>query len=225
MPFFLVFITFSTNNKIRILAFLYLIPIFIACLLHYSRNAWISLLVSTFLSLSLIKKKLLAIGIIFVILLIIFLVPLFNSRLFSSLTADPSAWGDRLPMWKAAINIFKAYPIFGIGPGNYEKAIYQFLPISEFKEGLHHAHAHNMYLEILAELGIFGLLSFLFIFYIFFKEMIKKIKKNFDLINFGFIFMVTAVLIGELAASTIMVGVYNASLFWCLLGLAVGRME
>jgi hypothetical protein len=37
--------------------------------------------------------------------------------------------------------------------------------------------------------------------------------------------MAIAVMLGELTASTIMVGVYNAWLFWFLLGLAVGRQE
>lgn len=72
----------------------------------------------------------------------------------------------RLIVWKGALEIFKAYPIFGSGVETFAYSYYQYRP-------LEHNHvsewdflynkAHNEYLNYLATTGAFGLLSYLLI--------------------------------------------------------------
>lgn len=70
----------------------------------------------------------------------------------------------RLIVWKGAIDIFKAYPIFGSGVETFAYAYYMFRPmehnnVSEWD--FLYNKAHNEYLNYLATTGIFGFFSYL----------------------------------------------------------------
>lgn len=64
---------------------------------------------------------------------------------------------ERIAHWQAAINITESYPLTGIGLGNYE-IVYDSYRLLNWKEPL--GHAHNYYLNILAETGIIGFLIY-----------------------------------------------------------------
>lgn len=64
---------------------------------------------------------------------------------------------ERLAHWQAALNMARAYPFLGVGMGNYEIAYEQFRLIN-WDEPL--GHAHNFYLNVLAEAGIIGLTGY-----------------------------------------------------------------
>ncbi|MCX5697321.1 MAG: O-antigen ligase family protein, partial [Candidatus Omnitrophica bacterium] len=226
IPLFLIVILLHSNLRIKLLAGIGITPLAICLFFHFSRSTWIVLSLSVFIYfLFLNGHKWMGVFIAYLILSVIFVLPPFRERLFSTLTLSPSTWGDRVAMWDSAFNIFKEFPFFGVGPGNYSSYMYKVIPVNLYKEGLRHLHAHDTFLEILAETGLFGLTSFLFIFFTFFKHMLKRIKKRENYIDIAFFIMAIAVLLGELTASTIMVGVYNACLFWFLMGLAVGRRD
>ena len=157
------------------------------------------------------------------IAIITFFSPL-RRRLFSYGTLHPYTWGDRVVMWKAALRIFERYPVLGAGIGNYELLMYKVVNPEEYG-GKHHLHAHSTYLEVLSETGVLGLLSFLFIFVVFFKNKFRELKEKIDSINLSLVIMVLAVLIADLAGSTIFVGVSPPATFWFLFGLANARIS
>jgi len=64
---------------------------------------------------------------------------------------------ERLAHWQAALNMVSAHPLLGIGLGNYE-VVYPVYRLVNWLEAL--GHAHNYYLNILAEAGIVGLLVY-----------------------------------------------------------------
>jgi len=65
---------------------------------------------------------------------------------------------ERLAHWQAAISMAQDNPVFGIGLGNYAAAYDEHRLISwEAPLG----HAHNLYLNFLAETGVVGLLAYL----------------------------------------------------------------
>lgn len=67
---------------------------------------------------------------------------------------------ERLLMWQSAWNMFKDYPVLGIGVGNYTRAYQTKYILPEAKDcGLTHAHSNVMHL--LAERGAMGAGSFL----------------------------------------------------------------
>ena len=65
---------------------------------------------------------------------------------------------ERLAHWQAAINMAEDKPFLGVGLGNYE-VLYDRYRLINWREPL--GHAHNYYLNILAETGIIGLCGYL----------------------------------------------------------------
>ncbi len=73
------------------------------------------------------------------------------------ITAGNFANVERLAHWQAALNMARANPFFGVGFGNYEAAYPQY-SLLNWKLAL--GHAHNYYLNVFAEAGMIGLISY-----------------------------------------------------------------
>lgn len=71
---------------------------------------------------------------------------------------DNFAVVERLAHWQAAFDMAATRPLLGVGFGNYETAYPDFALVNwEFALG----HAHNYYINLLAETGVLGLLAYL----------------------------------------------------------------
>lgn len=68
---------------------------------------------------------------------------------------------ERLAHWQAAMNMTRAHPFTGVGLGNFE-IVYDSYRLLSWEMSL--GHAHNYYLNVLAETGIIGLAVHLFVF-------------------------------------------------------------
>ncbi len=80
--------------------------------------------------------------------------------------------GGRQHVWKAAQERVKEHPLFGVGIlKTYE--VYSDLDTSRVVKI---SHAHNTYLQVLVASGIFALITFFWIIYAFFKELLRRIK-------------------------------------------------
>jgi len=64
---------------------------------------------------------------------------------------------ERLAHWVAALRMWELRPWLGVGPGNYAAA-YASVALPRWDDPL--GHAHNIYLNVLAETGLAGLLAF-----------------------------------------------------------------
>ena len=64
----------------------------------------------------------------------------------------------RLDLWSAAVKLFAAHPLLGVGPDNFRHYYGAEFGLEGWDERV---QANNLYLEILADLGIVGLLAFL----------------------------------------------------------------
>jgi O-antigen ligase len=67
-------------------------------------------------------------------------------------TADDQ-WGGRPMIWRATLELVRRYPVTGVGYGAYEGAMPVYQPEPR---GFLINHAHNQYLEVLAEGGVIG---------------------------------------------------------------------
>jgi O-antigen ligase len=65
---------------------------------------------------------------------------------------------ERLAFWQAALDMWHERPWLGIGFGNYQ-AVYPQFSLPKWRMAL--GHAHNYYLNIAAETGLMGLLTYL----------------------------------------------------------------
>jgi O-antigen ligase len=94
--------------------------------------------------------------------------PAINQR-FTSMaeTASQGKTSDeainiRLELWKLGVTIFRAHPVFGIGPDNIKPSFTRFKP--ELIAGAAWGSLHNLYLHQAAERGLVGLGALLFLF-------------------------------------------------------------
>ncbi|MDH4129566.1 MAG: O-antigen ligase family protein, partial [Spirochaetota bacterium] len=97
---------------------------------------------------------------------------------------------SRLRIWQLTINSIKEHPFLGVGIGNFPVVIKE--DTSTVKKG---ASAHNLYLDIFAEIGIFGLVFVLLIAFeilktswLVFKRASSSYQKIFGL-SFGVYFI------------------------------------
>lgn len=148
-------------------------------LLTFSRGGYLGFLISSavliFIAWRLVgargKKLLLASGLMAVGIIVLVGWPI-TSRLFSSFDLREGSNLGRLAIWQDSWQIIKARPVLGVGLGNYSLA-------AGLEPDYRNAvTSHNLYLDIWAELGLAGLLVWLFVFWQAIKSAIKKIKQE-----------------------------------------------
>ena len=129
---------------------------------------------------------------------------IFNSRIIKLIESE--SINDRLQLYKLAIESFINNPIKGIGTGGFKSVAISHIEWYRYKDIVEpnlFVYPHNVFLEILCELGIFGFIIFCVILGITINNMIrmkkyykltgdKKIKKiiSFSLVNFLYGFLV-----------------------------------
>jgi hypothetical protein len=74
----------------------------------------------------------------------------------ANLPSSPNRPGRTL-LWRAALGMFFAHPITGVGPDNYRLSYGPYAGLANFDTRV---HSNNMYLEILAGTGIIGAIAF-----------------------------------------------------------------
>ncbi len=183
-----------------------------------SRAAWIAGPISILFVSFLIDKKHLKYfipGFLICFYVIHFLMPIRMS--------DFATYFFRKDIMQAAIGIFRDNIFFGAGPGMYEKLVYN------YSKGYVQIHAHNTYLEILAELGIVGLIAFLTIFINFYSRVFKNLSMLKGSANrflyAGLLASNVACLIFALFGSIITVGFHDAPMFWLIFGMSFGLWQ
>ena len=118
--------------------------------------------------------------------------------------------------YDTAIQIFKNHSYFGVGLKNYRiesgKAKYE-NPNFRFNEKRKTTHPHQVHLEFLAEMGLFGYISFFIFFFIFLKRSIKIQFKNRNIYHLsGLLFIMVS--FTPLIPSGSFFTTYGAAIFW-----------
>lgn len=147
-----------------------------------TRGAWLAVtIVCTVLLLYYMfkSKRNLAVSIIFIALISTVLVnnPKFMHRLDTIDDFDKyQSNTERILIWQSAWNMFKDHPILGVGLGQYTVNYQQKYILPQAKEP-NLGHAHNNFMQMLAENGIVGFAGFIVMFgYIILKNSIEWIK-------------------------------------------------
>ncbi|MCX5699823.1 MAG: O-antigen ligase family protein [Candidatus Omnitrophica bacterium] len=170
------------NGALKIILIGIITVIFLALISTVSRGGIVGLggmlLILTLKS----KRKILTIiAVCIVVVLFINTMPQNLRERFSKtqVTANARGIGDgdidsttrRYYLAQAGWRIFLSHPLFGIGVGNYYYENRNYAPVSP-------GRAHNMYLEMMAELGIIGIILFLGIIFYTFKSLNRIIKSK-----------------------------------------------
>lgn len=128
----------------------------------FARNAWLGFTAGLFPILLLhrnawkwVLPAILVVGMLFAVS------PALRHRMFSLTSVDTNpatSTGTRLFLWRDAWAQFRERPITGWGPGTFRDNVTLRHPNVPLKT---RAHAHNNYLQVLAETGLLGLMGFL----------------------------------------------------------------
>jgi hypothetical protein len=115
-----------------------------------------------------------------------------------------------------AFEIFKSYPIFGIGNKNFREECsnlkYDNKSYTRISERCS-THPHQIYLELISEHGVIGSIIILFvIFYSVFKSFINFNKKN-NLIQLGAIIFVACTFVPLIPSGSFFTS-FDATIFW-----------
>ncbi len=97
--------------------------------------------------------------------------------------------GLRLHMWDGAIKIFKDNPWIGVGTGGFEGALKKYRPEPSLS-GLD--QPHNSFLYMATSYGLIGILSILWLFFVFLRKgwQSRKNIQGFSILMFGIILII-----------------------------------
>ena len=189
-----------------------------AIILTFSRGSWLAFSVSGVSILILARKNLMRLIPIFLVIIGMFLVTTFHERLFLTFMAGGDA--DRFRYWATAFKMINEHPFFGVGLGTFMANFLKYLPGLPTRE----SYAHNCYLQIWAETGIFSLASFIIFIISLSYLSIKKFLASKDFLLLGLL----SGYIGFLVHSFFEVNLYSlqlAFLFWIWVGLIIRKVR
>jgi len=165
----------KTNKQLVLPSLLFLVSL----LLTQSRSAIIAFLVVLIIRVwaKSKNKRNLILALVFIALISTLAVFSFNRPV--------SSFDNRILIWQRSIKAFSQKPIFGWGIENFDLAFQSALKPSDFDfKNIRVDHAHNIFLAILINYGLLGLLAYLGLLYYLFYYLFKNKKDGWAATNF-----------------------------------------
>ncbi len=106
------------------------------------------------------------------LILVVLFTPQFKNYVWQQISFQNDSGKVRLIQWQETWNMLKDRPILGAGLAGYQKT---FLSYHKAKHIEIYLYPHNLFLNFWSELGLAGLIIFIFIVTKFFKENFKKL--------------------------------------------------
>lgn len=196
-----------------------------AIILLRSRICFIILGIYAAIYLLILGKKIkISYRILSVSLIAILLIGILNNEQFSRLYTDYStskSTETRLEIFETGVNEFYKNPLLGSGIANYYKRLWNKKSRNIIIEDtVSITDPHNLYLYILVEQGIIGLLIFFSIFVVLFKEYIRYLPKN---IKQNIYILVTAQCIAQTCGSQLINEINYATILWSYITIICSR--
>jgi O-antigen ligase len=176
--FFFIFVFYEKkrNHKLAILASL--IVLLGAILFSQTRSVWVGIVFALLLFLFFFKPKTLFYLIPAAFILVYFAPESVKHRMMSIFDLKNHSNQDRIHMMTTGFKIFKAYPLTGVGSNNIERVYSRYQHPDATQAN---THLHNNFLQILAERGIFALISLVAAFISVLVSLIIRIRRTQDL--------------------------------------------
>lgn len=157
-------INFIESDENRLLNILLFMLLFFNLLMTLTRGSWMGFFVGILIIAFFRHRKLflsLPIG-----LIVIGLIPSLRMRLGSIFDLKNLTNSERLTLWKTGLLMFKDHILIGVGNGNYLYRYKEYItryPELNLRRSMF--SVHNSYIKMLAELGIFGGIIFIVIYF------------------------------------------------------------
>lgn len=189
----------------------------VALILTFSRGCWLGILFGIAILAVVIDRRFILLGIALLLMAPFILPESIINRFMSIGNMGDSSTSYRVFIWMGTIAMLKDYWISGVGLGitsfNKVYPVYSYNNIAA-------PHSHNLYLQLVVEHGIIGLIVFVGIIYNFFKETIISAYKKRNLVLVGIISGVLAFLVQSMTDHTW----YNyrvVLIFWMVLAFGI----
>ena len=202
----IIFIFFLLENKVitKIIYFLLFSIIYLNLIILQSLSIRITIAVVSLLGIGFLfklklfkifylnKKWLILLVVIFMLITVFYSTKNFinrnpsiiKQRILPAVKGKDDSINGRYLIWHTAYKMFKEKPLFGMGIGIFKMKylFYQAEVLEDLPRYLPYyrnaQESHNEYLQLLVELGILGLVSFLIIFYLFYKKIFNTLLKQ-----------------------------------------------
>jgi O-antigen ligase len=141
------------------------------------------------------------------------------NRLLHPSRGDQRSTDTRTALWTAGVRMFQAYPLTGIGPGNFKPMVNRFAGDEKVREHI----AHNTYIEIAAETGLVGLVCFFGVLVATFISL-ERTRRQAELAGQHFIVAISKGMSVSLVAfvvSAIFVSATTQKLFWLMVFISM----
>lgn len=175
------------NQKAIWRAVYFLAPVLASALvvLSFTRGIWIGFAAALLFCAGFLGRKVFVSSVLALVLtsgLLFYGSNRIQNRVMGKTNAESQSNNERMLYWKANFQIFKDYPLVGIGYSQNNVHVEEYLK-KEGVEWLVGTHAHNQFIHFLAGTGILGLACFLvflfFVFYpIFMRLLVLRKQKN-----------------------------------------------
>jgi len=219
LPLLLSFADFWKGDRIK-KALVALSGLAAGCLIMtFAAGAWIAGAVSV-VFLRIFKIRYLAAILVIFILVLPFVLPdPVKEKISAVFSAEKETMSFRMTLCREAASIVKDYPLFGCGLNTYSIVAprYRLTETSGF-------YAHNSYLQMAAESGVLGLISFLWVIVVLFRTSLRALKKMRGTFYGAYLTGLLAGLLAFLVQSFVDTNFYSlqlSMLMWFMMGLLV----
>lgn len=158
-------VLYGPGGLVRKLAFAWLAVLVVASILTLSRGLYVAfgfVILFAVLTLTSLRVRFAIVGAAIVATFAALQVPYISVRVFGQHGPETTLGSleQRLSIWTSSIHLIRDHPIFGIGLRAYQKAIVPYVLPGEIPE----LYPHNVWLAFWVQLGLLGILSFIYIF-------------------------------------------------------------
>ena len=226
LPFLILLIQHPLKMRYPVIPAVMLVFVLLALFSTLSRSAILGFgaAILFFLFLGAKWKRKLRFGVLGMVILFMFvsffpvLTNIIQERFSNLLFGEFDSHIVRLVLYQTAVKMFESSPLFGIGLGNFIVS----QDILEVKG------AHNVFLNILAELGLFGLLSFLAIQFFVLKNNLKFLRQERGGVSSSIALCCSLSIIGFLVAGlfdSLLHSFVISSYFWVIVAISLVATE
>ncbi len=141
----------------------------VALILTFSRGCWLGIMASASVFVTFVCGKLWGLALIALPIIPMVLPESIINRFLSIGDMKDSSTSYRVYIWMGTLLMLKDFWLSGIGPGT--EAFTQVYPFYSYS-AIVAPHSHNLFLQILVESGILGILSFVLLMFLFIKNSV-----------------------------------------------------
>lgn len=225
IPVALAFMLTAKRFTHKVLSAGALVLSFAALIYTWSRGAWIGCIGAMIIFFVIVTKYALGtycVGILSVPLMIPFLPSSIIDRFSSIGNMTDSSTSYRVFIWEASANMIKDNFIAGIGIGTEAfQTVYSEYALAGIERA---PHSHNLYLQLMVELGILGFAVFVITLFLFFAKVFTFLKESGNRESKLIVGAIACGLLAILAQGLTDYVWYNYrvyAFFWMMLGIAV----